>query len=356
MSTISIVKKSPNAIHFKINNKKDIFDIALINGIRRVIIANLEIYCFSRESVVFQYNSSIYNEDFLSQRFSLIPLNFRELEKMELDKIEAYLFASNDDPIDFVKVFASDLKIYYGDRDTDVSTRKLLDNSKIITHPGILLLELKPGQKVSVTMNMMMGTHKEDGSMFSPVSKSIYYFEEDGKALEVALKSVEDDKKEDFRLLNGEKYYLKNASGTPAIYNFLLETDNIFPINEIFERGCNKLKAILESMINEIKNIEASTIVAMETSPTNMVGYDFVFEKSDSTLGNLIQTYGLKEKDIHYLGYNIPHPLDRRLYVRMSLEKENATRGDYEKKIITILVKIVEILDELKKSYLSALK
>jgi len=356
MSTISILKKTPTSISFKINNKKENYEVALVNGIRRVIIANLETYCFSRASIDFQANSSIYNEDFLSQRFSLIPLNFLELEKLEVDKIEGHFDESNEDPVEIKKYFASDIKLYYGDLDKDLSERKLLDINKIITHPGVLLLELKPTQKVKLTINIMKGTHKEHGSMFCPVSKALYFFEMDEKALNEKLKEIEPEKREDYSVLNKEKFYLKTASGLPQIYNFLLECDDMIPVNQLFTRGCDCLIGKLKAYVEDIKNVETSENLVIETSPTNMVGYDFIFENSDDTLGNLLQTYGLKEKDIHYIGYSILHPLDKKLFVRVSLVKPDVPRSDYEKKIINILVKIIDILEQIKKDYLSALK
>ncbi len=59
MSTITSLKKSLNAIQFKINNKKENYEIALINGLRRIILVNLDAFCFSRESVHFQKNTRI---------------------------------------------------------------------------------------------------------------------------------------------------------------------------------------------------------------------------------------------------------------------------------------------------------
>jgi DNA-directed RNA polymerase subunit L len=85
-----------------------------------------------------------------------------------------------------------------------------------------------------------------------------------------------------------------------------------------------------------------------------MTGFDFIFEKSDDTLGNVVQTYGIQDKDIHYIGYHIPHPLDRKLYIRLSLVNETAPRATYEKKIISIMQRIISILEGLKSDYVKA--
>ena len=85
-----------------------------------------------------------------------------------------------------------------------------------------------------------------------------------------------------------------------------------------------------------------------------MNGYDFIFEKSDDTLGNVIQTYGIQDKDIHYIGYHIPHPLDRKLYIRLALVNEKAIRDEYAKKMIQIMLRIISILEGLKSDYVKA--
>ena len=353
MSSISQLKKTTDSIKFKINNKKEAnYEVSLINALRRAIIAHLEIYCFLRESINFTINTSIYNEDFLSQRVSLIPLNFIQMEKLNVDEIEGYFEASNEDPVEFKKYYAKDIILYYGPLDVPVEERKVLENLYPI--PDILLLELKPGQKLKFTIRIGKGTHKEDGSMFDPVSKCVYYFEEDPKELAQKMTDISLDKKKEYEALNKERCYLKTASGVPLVYNFEIESDGVMPIGLFFEKGCDYLLNLLETMIEEIKNVEASDKVAIETSPTNMSGFDFIFEKSNDTLGNILQSYGIKDKDIKYIGYQIPHPLDKRLLLRISLG-DDIERKVYEKKVIGIMEKVIVILKELKKDYLKAL-
>jgi DNA-directed RNA polymerase subunit L len=84
-----------------------------------------------------------------------------------------------------------------------------------------------------------------------------------------------------------------------------------------------------------------------------MQGYDFIFEDSDDTLGNLIQTFGLKDKDIKYIGYNIPHILDKKLFIRISLG-DDISRSIYEKKVIDIGNEIIKSIQKLKKEYIDA--
>jgi DNA-directed RNA polymerase subunit L len=334
MSTITALKKSPNAIQFKINNKKENYEIALINGLRRIILVNLDCFCFSRESIQFQKNTSIYNEDFMSQRFALIPLNAKEFSKLDITMVEAHFNATCTNVVEPTPYYAKDIQLFYGE------DKKLLDNSKYITIPDILLANIKPDQEMKCVFQVKRGNHKENGGMFCPVSKCVYYFESDSK---------------DDTPVARERDYLKTKSLLPLVYNFELETDGMYPILDIFSLGCDYYIQLLQNKIEEIKNIEASTMVYIETSPTNMTGFDFIFEKSDDTLGNIVQTYGIQDKDIHYIGYHIPHPLDRKLYIRISLVSEKATRDEYSKKIIQIMQRIITIVEGLKSDYAKAL-
>lgn len=338
MSTITSLKKSLNAIQFKINNKKENYEIALINGLRRIILVNLDSFCFSRESIIFQKNTSIYNEDFMSQRFSLISLNAKEFSKLDLTKVEAHFHATCENAVESISYYAKDIKLYYLENE-DEEGKRLLDNSKYITIPDILLANIKPTQEMICTFQVKRGSHKENGGMYCPVSKCVYFFESDSKNESPIAR---------------EKDYLKTKSLLPLIYNFEIETDGIYPIVEIFSLGCDYFIQLLQNKIEEIKNIETSSTVYIETSPTNMNGFDFIFEKNDDTLGNVIQTYGIQDKDIHYIGYHIPHPLDRKLFIRLSLVNESAARSVYENKMIQIMQRIISILQALKSDYVKS--
>ena len=339
MSTITSLKKRPDSIQFKINNKKENYEISLINGLRRIILVNLDCFCFSRESIQFQKNTSIYNEDFMSQRFSLIPLNAKEFSKLDISKVEAHFNATCANAVEPTSYYSKDIQLFYLESEEDGEGKRLLDNSKYITIPNILLANIKPTQEMICTFEVKRGNHKENGGMYCPVSKCVYHFESDSK---------------DDTPIEQERDYLKTKTLLPLIYNFELETDGMYPIMDIFSLGCDYYIKLLQSKIDEIKNIETSTIVYIETSPTNMTGFDFIFEKSDDTIGNVVQTYGIQDKDIHYIGYHIPHPLDRKLYIRLSLVNDTATRNDYEKKMIQIMQRIISILEDLKSDYVKA--
>ena len=66
--------------------------------------------------------------------------------------------------------------------------------------------------------------------------------------------------------------------------------------------------------------------VIVSTSDSRMIGYDFLFQKHDHTLGNLLQTWlvehhieGNEEPKVTYAGYAVPHPLRDEMVLRIGV-------------------------------------
>jgi hypothetical protein len=180
---------------------------------------------------------------------------------LDITKVEAHFNATCTNAVEPTSYYAKDIQLFYLDGDE----KKLLDNSKYITIPNILLANIKPTQEMICTFEVKRGNHKENGGMYCPVSKCVYHFESDSK---------------DDTLIAKERDYLKTKTLLPLIYNFEIETDGMYPILDIFSLGCDYYIKLLQSKIEEIKNIETSAIIYIETSPTNMTGFDFIFENT----------------------------------------------------------------------------
>ena len=100
--------------------------------------------------------------------------------------------------------------------------------------------------------------------------------------------------------------------------------------------SCDFLINKLEYIIDNI-NLE-SDILEISKSECNMKSYDFLFQNEDDTLGNLLQSYILREKNIDYVGYLIPHPLDTKMLLRLSINNDNEDINKY----LTLIKKILE--------------
>ena len=88
------------------------------------------------------------------------------------------------------------------------------------------------------------------------------------------------------------------------------------------------LKKLVEKVTNFSKNINAAldskpSSVTVRESKSVMKGYDITIEDESHTLGFLIQSYINKlEKDI-FVGYMNPHPLEKRIKIRVNFNDDN---------------------------------
>ena len=131
MSCISNIKydSANDSIFFKINNKESNYEVSLINALRRVIIANLNSYAITRESVVFHKNNSIFNNDFLSQRLNLMPLNYEYINKLDISDLYIELNVENIDK-NTINITLENFDVFY--KDEKISNNEIFPKNEYI--------------------------------------------------------------------------------------------------------------------------------------------------------------------------------------------------------------------------------
>ncbi len=92
-------------------------------------------------------------------------------------------------------------------------------------------------------------------------------------------------------------------------------------------------------MCSRYTNVDQADLpseVTVRTSDSQVIGFDFTFQKQDHTLGNLLQTWieqnliDRQDSTITYVGYTIPHPLRDEMLLRIGVsngEKKSALRA-----------------------------
>lgn len=55
----------------------------------------------------------------------------------------------------------------------------------------------------------------------------------------------------------------------------------------------------------------------MEIIKHSNFDYELIFEEQGSTIGNMIQKELLKNDDVKYAGYIVPHPLEKKMKIRI---------------------------------------
>ena len=349
--------KEKQTIAFKINNtkKESTYEVSLINGLRRVIIANISSFSIDRDSVVFLNNNTIFNSDYLSQRLNLIPLNLKVLNNLDIANIKIELKKENSDNAT-IDILAKDFQVYEND--------KLIENNKIFPHQNIIFCKLKENNSINLTCKIKKSSLKEENASHSVVSKAVHYFEEDPNELKELLeKSKKNDKIKDFVneknfiLANKERCYKKTNDNKPLVYCFEIDGVGDIEVKNIFATGCDYLINKLEEININLGNLNDDKI-EIKKSETNLSAFDFIFFDEDDTLGNLLQSYLFKDNNVEYVAYSIPHPLDKKLLLRLSLKKESDKTNMKKnlESVINSLKLIIKNCKKLKSDYLNLLK
>jgi DNA-directed RNA polymerase subunit L len=345
-----------NMVSFKVNNpkQKSKYETALINGIRRSILVDINSFAINRNDVKFYKNTSVFNNDFLTMRLALLPLIHKELDKKDLDELILELKIENTTE-EIIDITPEDFKISYKEQN--------ISPNKLFAQTNMLICRLKQHQEMDIKCMITKNTHKQGGAYFCPVSKAVYKFEEDYNELQKIITQEKKDGKLDtnddvkkFEMLKKERYYKKTDDNKPLSYCFQIESTGEIHVKDIFTIGCDLFKDRCLTIIEKINNDPNEDKVSVEQSPTNLYAYDFTFYDENDTIGNLLQIYLFYDSDVEYAGYVIPHPLDNKLVVRMSLKKNKFTENDCKKKIESCLKIIVNQIDEIKKSYLEKAK
>merc|ERR1711907_141126 len=109
------------------------------------------------------------------------------------------------------------------------------------------------------------------------------------------------------------------------VFHIELETIGVDTNEQIIRKGINiykeKIEKFRKNIIDNVtKNVE---LIVPETLQTNYI--DVLINGETHTLGNLLQSYLFKNhlnKELKYVGYKVPHPLEVKMILRVELNKE----------------------------------
>ena len=90
--------------------------------------------------------------------------------------------------------------------------------------------------------------------------------------------------------------------------------------------------------------------IIIKKANVNFEAYDLLFIDEDDTFGNLINYYLNDDKAVSFCGYSLPHYLERKVLVRLSLAKDN-TEKSINDKIVKTIEKIMSDIKILEKSF-----
>jgi DNA-directed RNA polymerase alpha subunit len=313
----SITNKSAQRYEFDIEN----VDLSIVNGIRRVILSDIPVLGFRGEEdptvTILKNNGPLHNE-FMTHRIGLIPLHFSE-EATEGFTENEYVFECDVMNKEYAIQNITTHHIT-GTRNnislTDKELKQIFPINSITDSP-IVITRLRQGEELHFTANVIKSTAAEHAG-FSPVSLCSFYYNEDPLKI-----------KEVTGILEKERTYLKNNFGDPTSIHFMIESEcQLSPkylVAKAFEILIQKINQLSEKM-------------SIEPHETMKNTFDVKIINETDTIGNIIQSLlfnkyirdGNKvlnnKYSVSYVGYYAPHPLDKLIVVRMTLQSEDISQ------------------------------
>ena len=303
----------------------------IANTLRRIIFSDIPIYSFSEFK--FDKNTSVFHNNYLKLRLRHMPvwgientvefieynnLNPNDLEDVQeeegndgdnvelnvdktlnmsnLKQFTMYINAKNKTN-DIMTVSTADAKFYY--------------DEKQITSPyktPIPIVKLQPGQEIAFSAITKLGSEQED---------AMY-----GAACIAGYKQVKEDEFDFFVESRGQ------LDEKRIVYVAMINIER-------------KMRNFLKLLNEENKN--GNKIKTEEDSTQGLI----IINNEDHTLGNLIARGLQLHPKISFAGYNLPHPLAKKVHFHYKLEKP----ADIKVIIKEVIDYYSDIFSQIKKSF-----
>ena len=321
----------------RIENEDGSILVSLINGVRRSIMCDIEVYCIDMESTIFYENTGVLDNEFLNKRLALIPI-ISDYTDVVYENVRIECKVKNNTH-DMMSVYFSDLQ-FKDDRDKPIE-------KEFCHFPKILFTKLKPNQSLSFETRLIKQNSQYGGAHYNPTAVCVHTFEIDESVIEKKIKekSMNESEARTFILDEAETHYKKSTNGTPSVYHFKIESTGHMAPETIYETGIQKLRDRITIAKGEM-NLKNSEKITITKNPKSDEVYDVVFLEENDTLGNILSEYLSMDEDVKYVGYRLVHPLKYEAHMKIILHQNNY-KETIIKKYIEVMNKILSILDKL---------
>ena len=358
--------KENNHVRFTLQN----VHYSLSNAIRRASISNIETIGFRSEpskysTINISRNDTVLNNQQISHRIAMLPINVANLSKFDVDDYEFILDEVNT--TNSVRVVTTkDFKV------KRISTNQFLPEKEVrqllppssLSGDFIPIVKLEPKYYtsldtapdlaknineaikipvsepvgISLTAKCVKSTGVENGH-FSPISVCVYgntrdeekvkqgelAFIEEQNAMTTAngLSLIPEERlRRRFYLNEVQRFYQVDEYGDPNSFDFKVESVGVIPPLIIISRS---MDVLIEKLNNLIINLSNPTEGKLEITPTLTMGngFEIIVEDEDDTLGNVVQSYLSRmfadfslppeERKLVAITYHKTHPLKRQI-------------------------------------------
>ena len=320
---ISIIDKNDelgnSRLDFKISGSN--IDYIIVNSLRRTIFTNIPIYTFN--DFKFEKNNSIFHNNYVKLRLQQMPVwGIKNMvDFIDNDNI------NNKITDKMVKIDEEDDDEQYNDPDT----KTVINSSSLNQLTMYINYKNKSNQIMSVTTSHAKFYYDEKQIQSPYKNECLIVKLQPGQ--EFALSSI--------TKLGIEEYDTMYSAVSIVTYKQINENEFDFSLES---RGQISEKRILQvALINIERNMRKFLKVFLEDIKKSTDIHDeeglIIVHNQDHTLGNLISRGMQQHSKIKFAGYNLPHPLAKKVHFHYQLNKGG--------NIIKIMEEVIEYFSEL---------
>jgi DNA-directed RNA polymerase subunit L len=333
--------------------------VGYANSLRRTMITDVETIAFRADitetgttsDVLITKNSTPLSNEMLAHRIGLIPIHVEKPLDWNPEEYKFSLKVVNEssEPLDIVAADIQVLRSRGAEEEPILVPNVEFFHPDPVTHDTALLTVLK-GKLASQEPEVLefsaiatMGTGRENAAFMPVTSRCAYGYSRDDnpevkkeiftlwlnkhkKVNPTELESNPTKKAEferEFETMEVQRCYKKDERGEPYSFDFIVESVGVLSPTYIVARAIE----LLQAKVLRYASIDSGDLpdqVKVRPADAKMKGFDFVFQKEDHTLGNLLQTWMeqnlMDTEQITFVGYKVPHPLRDEMVLRVGVD------------------------------------
>ena len=351
----TVTRKSPTVIQFQMSPSH----VTYANTLRRTMITDVETVGFRADiqedgrtsDVAVSKNTTPMSNEMLAHRIGLLPIHIQTPLSWNPDQYTFNLDVTNNstEPLD---VTAADIQVFRlptrpEEEPVPVPNVEFFHPDPV-THDTTLLAVLKgkvgtqDPETIAFAARATIGTGRENARFMPVTSRCSYGYTLDDdpeRRKEFFTRWLTKHKKvnptdletnpvkkgeleREFATMEVQRCYKIDEKGEPYSFDFTVESVGVLDPVYVVGRAIEVLKAkLLVYASIDIGDLPEGLRVS--PADAQMKGFDFLFQKEDHTLGNLLQTWIdqnlIDNGDVSFVGYKVPHPLRDEMVVRIGV-------------------------------------
>lgn len=370
-------------------------DVAIVNALRRAILAYVPTACFvdhdqgTNGTIEIRENNTVLHNEMLAQRISMIPVCLTENELLDVVEGSAtYEFALTvkNETRDTLYVTSADITGTRNGKSLTAADRLRLFPAEPFTKDYVPIVPLRPSvpaastshqpelQEVDIRMRLRVGTGLQH-ARWQPVSKCAFGNVVDDAKASAALQALLAQLREggnitereveraahDFNALDRQRYFITNQHNEPGAFDFVLRSEcGLRPTYIVF-----KAFAVLQQRVSDLATRVKTAEVLCEDavlSPATVSGvcvcpvkdsphtFRFIVMGEDHTVGYLVQslTYNAHVRSettdlpLDYIGYHETHPLEGYIEIKVKFAGSPPSVSDATERMSRLITEVAQ--------------